>query len=191
MNKSDLKDYMVVEYRIGELRIVINNNLYAIDDGKLKEVNNLNNYDDELKSKGLHEDIVKVYDTLLVLTNNQNIKPLWKREEVDWSKVPFGTKVRCWNTIDDKFEGKFLGYDKGVDAYLVFVSTDMLTDWEYCELVEDPKEEVTYKEVKQGIEETCFKEYTKSNSCTGCKYKQGKTCNKEVLVSDLFTITRR
>lgn len=177
MNKSDLKDYMVVEYRIGELRIVINNNLYAIDDGKLREVNDLNNYDDELKSKGRHEDIVKVYDTLLVLTNKQNIKPLWERDEIDWGKVQVGTKVMVRNdTISEWLKDAiFIEKTKSGQFKTLSKYKDRFVLWKYCKLVEETKEEITLENIFEDHRAYCSKNndtYDKCNEmCDECKIK--------------------
>ena len=152
MNKNDLKDGMMLTLR--------NNNIYSLLHGNLLELKLDNNYkiiaslecdyNNELMNCNVNLgdssilDIMKVYD--------KDLNVLWKRKEVEWSKVPFGTKVICWNDVSNKFEGRFLGYDDNPDGnkYIVFVSVDRVTDWEYCELVEGedcydkfvPKEEL-------------------------------------------------
>ena len=58
--KSDLKDGMVVTYRNGNTRLVFNNRFYDTTYVKISG-NTLDNYDDNLKMKGISsEDIVKV-----------------------------------------------------------------------------------------------------------------------------------
>lgn len=157
MNKSDLKDGYAVDLRAGYRRVVLFDELLIYSNGSYEIASNLiEKYRDDLSHRSdSNLDVMKIYD--------KDMDVLWEREEVDWRSVPFGTKVRCWNDANRKFEGRFLGYDDNPDGckYIVFVSTDRLTDWEYCELVEDPKEEVTYREMMTSVHKRCDEHYDK------------------------------
>ena len=183
MNKSDLKDGMVVVHRNGEEYILIQEGLFKNDftsDSRMFDYNN-----DLTHKKNKYNDIMQIFSIGKMIE-------LWEREEVDWSKVPFGTKVRCWNNVDNKFEGKFLGYDEGANTYIVFVSTDRVTDWECCELIEDPKEELTYNEMMKSIDRICDGIYEKNKTCNVCSaFCNGCGCDIGIIADDNFTITRK
>ena len=83
MKKNELKSGMVVEYRDGDKRLVIDNDLIG-DDGHLT----LTNYNDYLKN-GLFSDldIIKVYKykspcPFNALLENNNLDIIWEREEI-------------------------------------------------------------------------------------------------------------
>ena len=85
MNKSDLKDGMVVTIRGGQQCILIERNLFK---NNFTLNSTLFDYNEDLThKKNKNNDIVKVFDI-------GKLKELWKREEVDWDKVPVGTKVK-------------------------------------------------------------------------------------------------
>lgn len=96
MKKSDLKDGMIVEYKDGSFGlklgagIISNNEHLEIED--LEE--NLTTID-EL------DVIVRVYESVNVhffseINDKSKLKLIWERKkEIDWSKVPKWTKVRC------------------------------------------------------------------------------------------------
>ena len=104
MNKSDLKNGMIVTLRRKAERVVVGKRLFA----EHGTTNILDNYNNDLThiNNCKSEDIVKV---------EYGGKVIWER--VDWKKVPFGTKVRAWDDDEeDKVVGKFLSYDKN-DEY--------------------------------------------------------------------------
>lgn len=74
MTKEDLKDGMIVEYRIGEKRLYANNKLYG-EKFQIQFENFDKSYQNDLKTKsGIKNfDIMKVYD-------NEN-SLLWERKE--------------------------------------------------------------------------------------------------------------
>ena len=181
MNKSDLKDGMTLVYRNG---CKVDYYKGYLLDFESEGIGEMDLFNDDLTHKE-HD----FWDVCKIIENDSVV---WEREEVDWSKVPFGTKVRCWRDINNKFEGKFLGYDEGINMYVVFVSVDRRTDWECCELVEDPKEEVTYNEMMKSIDGICNKYYKKNKSCCGCvAYKSNCYCSKSVLIDENFIITKK
>lgn len=69
--------------------------------------------------------------------------------EIDWSKVPVGTRIKCWDIvsgIDKHHAGIFLCYTKtyaGDDEYpFIIVRDDKARSmrYEHCEIIEDIKE---------------------------------------------------
>lgn len=91
MNKSDLKNGMVLIYRGGQERLFLEGELI---DSNFSVMNHIDNYTDDFKytygsagqrlaSNAL--DIVSIED----LTGEE----LWNEKEVNWNEVPVGTKV--------------------------------------------------------------------------------------------------
>lgn len=186
MNKSDLKDGYVVDLRAGYRRVVLFDELLIYKNGSYEIASNLiEKYRDDLSHRSDSSlDVMKIYD--------KDMDVLWEREEVDWRSVPFGTKVRCWNDINNKFEGRFLGYDESINTYRVFVSVDRATGWEHCELVEELKEEVTYKEMMVSVHKRCREYYDKNNTCEGCiALKPNGCCDTGMIADENFNITRK
>src|SRR5690606_23857980 len=83
MKKSDLKSGMIVEYRDGIKRLVVNNDL--IGDGYLS----LSYYNDDLKHDEYSDlDIIKVYRYKRVrsfsyLLKDNNLELIWERKEYE------------------------------------------------------------------------------------------------------------
>lgn len=98
MKKSDLKNNMIIETSDGDLSVLFDDKIIC----KTGFVD-LSNYDEDLKSISMHHlDIRKVYkfkngEECLESIINKEIEVmvlLWERpKEIDWSKVPVGTKV--------------------------------------------------------------------------------------------------
>ena len=108
MNKSDLKNGMIVTLRRGVERIIIGGCLF---DEQGITTSTLNCYNDDLTyiNNCTNEDIMKI---------EYGGKVIWER--VDWEKVPFGTKVRVWDYDEEKLVGRFLDYDENDDKGLPF-----------------------------------------------------------------------
>lgn len=81
--KADLKSGMVVEYRDGKRRLVLNNRLVG-KDGYYE----LNMYTEDMKDKECSErDIMRVFKIVIITTLNrifhiENLELIWEREEV-------------------------------------------------------------------------------------------------------------
>lgn len=81
--KADLKDGMVVAYRDGKRRLVLNNRLVG-KDGYYE----LNMYTEDMKDKECSErDIMRVFKIVIITTLNrifhiENLELIWEREEV-------------------------------------------------------------------------------------------------------------
>lgn len=195
MKKSDLKNGMIIELRKGTRLIIIEN--YAYSD--LHDYS-LNHFDNELNHYQNIEifDIVKVFKidrekikrqfkniTIHELLTDEYLELIWQRNETDWSKVPFGTKVKVWDFEDDvKFEGKFLGYnEKKTHPYNVFIDTNKPKIWKNCELIEEP---ITYDELKEE-----FNKYCGGRRCTKCKYRTDTYACRYNYILQNYNVTRK
>ncbi len=130
MNKSDLKNGMIVTLRRGVERVVIGKSLVC----ELGTTNILENYNDDLTHMNncKSEDIMKI---------EYGREVIWERTE--WDKVQFGTKVRVWNSTNEiKQVGKFLVYDENtLFPFLVFIEDLRDTNWfHYCEIIKEEGE---------------------------------------------------
>ena len=132
MKKSDLKDGMIVTLRRKAERVVVGKRLFA----EHGTTNILDNYNNDLThiNNCKSEDIVKV---------EYGGEIIWE-EKVDWSEVPFGTKVRAWwEDSKVKYTGRFLAYDDNDTElpFLVFIEHIPDTNWYgFCEIIEEENE---------------------------------------------------
>ena len=182
MKKRDLKNGYVVDLRLDGLRRVVLFDELLIDENDRyeKESNLIEKYKDDLTNVcNPNLDIMKVY--------NEEMDLIWERKEIDWNKVPFGTMVKCWNRESpNEYVGKFLGYDEwAYHRFMVFVSTEHLTEWECCELAEEPKEEITGKNLNDE-----FDLYCENYECDDCEYDSAQDCRLYWMV-DNFNLTRK
>ena len=133
MNKSDLKDGMIVTLRRGVERVIIGKRLF-FEEGS---TNILDNYNDDLTHTNNcnSEDIMKI---------EYGGEIIWKRK-ADWKNVPFGTKVRAWwEDSKTKQVGKFLAYDEDDTElpFFVFIEHAKDTNWyDHCEIIEEGEDE--------------------------------------------------
>ena len=132
MNKSDLKNGMIVVLRRGVTRVIIGK---CLVDDDVNICNILENYNDDLT----HMNNCKNEDIMKIIYGDEVI---WERR-VDWKNIPFGTKVRVWEDEDDKLVGRFLAYDEDDEdvPFLVFIESEREMHWfEYCEIIEEENE---------------------------------------------------
>ena len=134
MNKSDLKDGMIVKLRKGVTRVVIGK--YLFDEQGF--THRLDNYNDDLThiNNCKNEDIMKI---------EYGDKIIWERG-VEWENVPFGTKVRVLDYNDEEQIGRFLMYDKENEddefPFFIFIEDEKDTNWyRYCEIIEEGEDE--------------------------------------------------
>lgn len=135
MNKNDLKNGMIVVLRRGVKRVIIGKCLVNDD---VNICNILENYNDDLTyiNNCNSEDIMKI---------EYGGEIIWERK-IDWTKVPFGTKVRAWWKGNEKTKqvGRFLAYDDDDTElpFLVFIEHIPDTNWfDYCEIIEEEEDE--------------------------------------------------
>ena len=148
MNKSDLKDGMVVTIRGGQQCILIERNLFK---NNFTLNSTLFDYNEDLTNKkNKNNDIVKVFDI-------GKLKELWKREEVDWSKVPVGTKVKVSDDKIEWFNAYFIKKLSPIEDtnFYVINAEGKLSDWAYCKLAEQAKEEVTFYDIEEEMNQYC------------------------------------
>ena len=134
MNKSDLKNGMIVTLRRGVTRVIIGK---CLVDDDVNICNILENYNDDLTHMNncKSEDIMKI---------EYGDKIIWERK-IDWNKIPFGTKVRAWWADSKvKYTGRFLAYDDNDTElpFFVFIEHAKDTNWyDHCEIIEEGEDE--------------------------------------------------
>ena len=178
MNKRELKNGMCFKTRNNNWYDIIRGEVFktAYEEHSLKYKDTLkvfiNRYDEELKSNHSDRfDIMEVYDS--------DGELIWKRDEVDWSKIKFGTKVIAWNDLheDSKVEGLFLSLSPTArePRFLVYYETNdcygnpigHANIFDKCKLIEEPKGEVTLDELileHDELHKSC------DRNCMSCKY---------------------
>lgn len=163
MNKSDLQDGYGIGLRkynrCGDAEYYKG---YIIDFQTEQMISLGVDYNDDLTHKYDEDlDIMAVYD-------DKESKCLWNREEIDWSKVPLGTKVICYDFENEKFEGIYLGYESKIFTYpfRVYVSNINETRWSHCELIKDICDETLLKECIKNFDKFC----TRTKLCDECEY---------------------
>ena len=154
MEKSDLKNGMIVRLR--------NNSLYMVFENVL--INNgeswspLKDYENNLEFKypgsiSREFDIIEVYKerkkcNLRVIKWFESIEdeePIWRREEEEkWSKVPEWTKVQVRDSNNDVWKNAyFLKYFKGCESQFAATRFDKFTfnhdypRWKQCRLYKE------------------------------------------------------
>ena len=137
MNKNDLKDGMKIITRDKRRYYYINGMIFYRDNKNVYDYYIVNdNYTNSLTSTSSKNlDIMKIYYM------NELI---WERK-IDWTKVPFGTKVRAWwEGNKTKQVGRFLAYDDDDTElpFFVFIEHIPDTNWySFCEIIEEGEEE--------------------------------------------------
>lgn len=191
MKKSDLKSGMVVKLRDWKEKFILIGDTLCSANGKNFLI--LDSYDDDLKHNYNDDlDIVEVYKceypNLMSCFLENKLELIWEREEVDWSKVPFGTKVKVWDSGEESYEGKFLGYNEEEEVdypFNVFVNVNYDVAWEKCELIEEPKE-VNIESINEEFHDHCSK-----NDCTSCEYRDVKIKCSVLFMDKNYNITRK
>lgn len=141
MNKSDLKNGMHVKLRNGSIREYYKGYFIGVE---YNELGYIDFYDIDLKHNTESKlDIMKVFD--------EDNNTIWEREEVDWSKVPIGTKVLVSDNENNWYEHLFIDYRNNEEFKFkaVDIKSRQIHNWKYCKLAEEPKEEVTKEELKE------------------------------------------
>ncbi|EIF6155373.1 hypothetical protein LFJ62_003080 [Clostridium perfringens] len=157
MKKSDLKDGMIVE--TGE-------DLYLVCGDKFLSLNGymqFKDYDENLKIKdeGFEKyNINFVYKEagslglgLKNLLNSTNLlEKIWERKkEIDWSKVPFGTKVQAsdHSALKESRRNSLVSYEKRLKKPFLIFNEELneVFSYKYCRIHPSVKiQEEWYKE---------------------------------------------
>ena len=132
MNKSDLKNGMIVTLRRRVDRVIIGRFLFN-EEGATTST--LDYYNDDLTytNNCTSEDIMKI---------EYGGKVIWERG-VEWENIPFGTEVKVWDDDRNKLVGRFLAYDDDDTElpFLVFIENDNEANWyDHCEIIEEEEE---------------------------------------------------
>ena len=149
MKKSDLKDGMIVQ--TGEC-------LYLVCGDKFLGLNGYMGFEDYDESLNLKDEEFEEYNINFVyktksyglgleelLSETKSLEKIWERpREIDWSKVPFGTKVIASDDLneDDELENIFVGYEPKLKEYPFIVAYDTDDDaqsFRYCKIHPDVK----------------------------------------------------
>lgn len=176
MNKSDLKDGMVVTMGGGNQCILIEGNLFK---NNFTLDSTIFDYNKDLTSKkNKNYDIVKVFDI-------GKTKELWKREEIDWDKVPVGTKVLVSDNENNWYEYLFVDYqyNEEFEFKAIDIKSKQLHNWKYCKLAEEPKEEVTFDDIDKKLDFYCI------NHNKICDQACGPCVTKNILEN--YNVTRK
>lgn len=136
---------MIVEYRNGLRRTVLGDKFLG-EQGSV----GIWEYDDNLNNVECCSelDIVKVYtveSSLCVnigsIFLNRSLNIIWERpREIDWNKIPFGTKVIVSDCLDDLnetdgFEYMFISYEPKLKEYPFIVAlnhNEEATSYKHC-----------------------------------------------------------
>lgn len=138
MRKQDLRSGMIVELRTEKRFIVVGENLVSKDSYYPKS-----HLTDDLRENTFITalDIMYVYEPInnsmdyILNCSKAELKLLWKRNDIDWTKVPFGTKVRVWDEDKEQaVEGLFLEYLPKSHLFRVY-SKHLAYNWRNCELI--------------------------------------------------------
>lgn len=190
MNKNDLKNGMFFEMRNKSRFLILNNEIYLEGINLYEYSSNLHyflvSYNDDMCSMNDNEyDIMEVFNSC-----NESI---WKREKVDWAKVPVDTKVLVRNSKDEEWQrkhfaeyknGKVFTYDYGTSW-----NTSLITTWEYAKLAEKPKKEmiVSAKDLRKAFRIMC----ESHPRCDCCDYNYCvETCEFKWIL-DNYNVTRK
>lgn len=146
MEKSDLKDGMIVEYKDGKFGLKLGARIISQN-----EHLELEDLEENLTTENELDVIVRVYESVNVyffseINDKNKLKLIWERpREIDWSKVPFGTKVQAsddLNKEDDDLERIFVRYEAKLKEYPFIVAYDTDDDaqsFRYCKIHPDVK----------------------------------------------------
>lgn len=190
MNKSDLKNGMSFKTRNNNWYDIIRSEIFktAYEEYSLKYETTLkvflSHYSDDLKNIHSNKfDIIEVYDI--------DDKLIWERDKVDWSKIPRDTKVYVRQNQEDEWElryftcyenNKFYTYSNGRTFW-----SDSFVDlekWNYCELAENPKKEITRNELQKKFYNFCV-------NCHECEYSKTKLDCEFKWILDNYNVTRK
>ena len=175
MNKSALKNGMHVKLRDGSIREYYKGYFIGVE---YNELGYIDFYDIDLKHNTESKlDIMEVFD--------EDNNTIWEREEVDWSKVPVGTKVKVSDDEIEWFNAYFIKNLSPITAFYVISAEGKLSDWSYCKLAEEPKEEVTFYDIEKGMNQYCHDQ----NEDRICQ-QECDTCGIKYILAN-YNLTRK
>lgn len=159
MKKSDLKDGMIIELSNVIFGILINGFIrHRMGAICLKEFNEDMTYN-LYKSKNV--DIIAIYSPIDIDNDGTNIEDImrgnslrkrWERpREIDWSKVPFGTKVQAsdHSVLKECRRNSLVSYEKRLKKPFLIFNEELneVFSYKYCRIHPSVKiQEGWYKE---------------------------------------------
>lgn len=181
MRLEDLKNGMSYKNRDDEIFYIINDKVFVKADiitlrYHRELYQELEYYDEDFKwSSNKKWDIMEIYDC--------DNKLIWKRKEIDWSKIPVDTKILVKNDENGEWNKRYFAgfingevttFSNGMTSWSTSrPNNPILVSWKYAKLVEN-------KKVKnENIEdiENQFAEYCKGKRCaTECGYYGSLSC---------------
>ena len=145
MNKSDLKDGMIVEYKDGNFGLKLGARIISQN-----ECLELEDLEENLTTTNEQDVIVRIYESVNVnffseINNKNKLKLIWERpREINWSKVPRGINVRVRNSKDVMWQDTKFIYINSYEQYKFYTNSDNdygVNCWKYCEIIDEIKEE--------------------------------------------------
>lgn len=181
MRLEDLKNGMSYKNRDDEIFYIINDKVFVKADiitlrYHRELYQELEYYDEDFKwSSNKKWDIMEIYDC--------DNKLIWKRKEIDWSKIPVDTKVLVKNDENGEWNKRYFAgfingevttFSNGMTSWSTSRSNNpILVSWKYAKLVENKK---VKNENIEDIEKQ-FAEYCKGKRCaTECGYYGSLSC---------------
>ena len=183
MNKSTLKDGMIVTLRGGEECLIVCDML-------IKNNFRFNMFLEEFNESLTHKK--KKYLDIVKIQSFNKERVLWKRDMTDWDKVPVGTKVMVKVCFDDAYkEGIFLCMNES-GHFLTYDKDRGIEHWNYCVLAYE-SEEITQDMFEEHIQELCSeRSCVEISGNSRCSYLLGNgECDKISLLFDNFRVTRK
>lgn len=156
MKKSDLENGMIIEWNdnFNELGVIIGDSI-RYKNG----YDELSILDENLRYKKDKKDyisaIYKVKEkrcSLLNIFKKENLELIWKRpREIDWSKVPFGTKVQAsdHSVLKECRRNSLVSYEKRLKKPFLIFNEELneVFSYKYCRIHPSVKiQEEWYKE---------------------------------------------
>lgn len=183
MNKSDLKNGMTLVLRNG---CKVDYYKGYMMDFYSEVIMKMDNYNDDLTYNDRKCDF---WDICRIIENDFVI---WKREDINWSKVPIGTKILFSINGGEYTEGLFIKKDGNKFIVCDDIKNRLFTSCNYCKLAEESKEEVTYNDMIDEFNNYCDAYLRVHKFCDKCDYKRNdQECDKFKFMKDKFTIIRK
>ncbi|WP_075824050.1 hypothetical protein [Clostridium perfringens] len=160
MKKSDLKDGMIVKiegYSNEEydgLMLVLGEFFFDINGYEKKTNFDENMINIDLKKVKITEvyEVIEPFSLKEILNEGKGLRLIWKRpREIDWSKVPFGTKVQASDHSDLKGSrhNSLVSYEKRLKKPFLIFNEELneVFSYKYCRIHPSVKiQEEWYKE---------------------------------------------
>lgn len=153
MKKSELQNLALLECRNGrKLRFM--KDCFITDE---LEVLDQDAYDEDLiyAYSDKKNDVIRVFDDT---SEEGNIKLAWERQEINWDKVPIGTKVLVRNSNNENWKARRFYKSHREDFYVIYEGLFRIEKYKLCKLAEEP---VTVEEMVNLIpciiDDTCKK----------------------------------